>query len=66
VSDRIDAIAAFLTETTGQDHDAVLCGIISRWPDATGAEIEEALATFALVLLSGASPSNENALAATD
>jgi hypothetical protein len=62
----VDAIAAFLVEALGQDHDAVLCGIIARWPDATGAEIEQALATFALVALSDVSPSNENALAATD
>ena len=47
--DRAAEIAAFLAETAGQDPDAVLCGIISRWPDATGAEIEQALATFALV-----------------
>ena len=64
--DRSEQIAAFLAETTGQDHDAILCGIISRWPDAAGAEIEAALATFALVALSGECPSNENALAATD
>ena len=64
--DRIDAIVTFLIDTAGQDHDAVLCGLISRWPDATGAEIEQAVATFALVVLSGGRASNENALAATD
>jgi hypothetical protein len=41
-------------------------GIISRWPDATGAEIEDALAAFATLMQLGASASNENALAATD
>ena len=64
--DRAAEIAAYLIDTTGQDHDAILGGIISRWPDATSAEIEQAVATFALVVLSGGRASNENALAATD
>jgi hypothetical protein len=64
--DRTTEIAAFLAETADQDDDAVWGGIISRWPDATGWEIEDALAAFATLMQLGASASNENALAATD
>jgi hypothetical protein len=64
--ERADEIATYLVEALGQDDDAVLYGLVSRWPDATSAEIEQAVATFALVVLSGVRPSNENALAATD
>ena len=64
--DRADEIAAFVVEVLGQDDAAVLGGIISRWPDATGAEIERALTAFAILTRIGERPSNENALAATD
>jgi hypothetical protein len=64
--DRSEQIAAFLADTVGQDHDAVWGGIISRWPDASGREIEDALVAFATLMQLGASASNENALAATD
>ncbi len=58
--ERADEIAAYLVEALGQDHDAVLCGLVSRWPHASGDEIERALTAFAILTRIGERPSNEN------
>jgi hypothetical protein len=41
--DRVDAIAALIRETPSADRDALICSIVSRWPDTTAEEIELAL-----------------------
>jgi hypothetical protein len=41
--DRAVAIADFLREIRNADRDALVCSIVSRWPDATGDEIERAI-----------------------
>jgi hypothetical protein len=41
--DRASAIADFLREIRNADRDALVCSIVSRWPDATGDEIERAI-----------------------
>jgi hypothetical protein len=64
--ERADETAAYLVEALGQDDDAVLYGLVSRWPHASGDEIERALTAFAILTRIGERPSNENALAATD
>ena len=67
MADRSFEIVSYLAETAGQDHDAILSGIISRWPDATGAEIEEALSAYALQQLAASDGAlNDNAHDTTD
>jgi hypothetical protein len=39
----VDAIAALIRETPSADRDALICSIVSRWPDTTAEEIELAL-----------------------
>jgi hypothetical protein len=41
--DRALAIADFICEFVTADRDALVCSIVSRWPDATGDEIERAI-----------------------
>ena len=41
--DRASAMASFIRELPDADRDALICSIVSRWPDATGTEIESAL-----------------------
>jgi hypothetical protein len=41
--DRASAIADFIRETPNADRDALVCSIVSRWPDVTGDEIERAI-----------------------
>ena len=41
--DRATAIADFICEFPTADRDALVCSIVSRWPDATGGEIERAI-----------------------
>jgi hypothetical protein len=41
--DRVVAIAALIRETPGADRDALVCSIVSRWPDVTDGEIEQAV-----------------------
>ena len=41
--DRVDAIAALIRETPSADRDALICSIVSRWPDTIAEEIEQAL-----------------------
>ena len=41
--DRAPAIADFLRELPNADRDALVCSVVSRWPDATGDEIERAI-----------------------
>jgi hypothetical protein len=53
--DRASAIADFLREIRNADRDALVCSIVSRWPDATSDEIERAieLATLRADLIEG-------------
>ena len=41
--DRASAIADFLHEIRNTDRDALVCSIVSRWPEATSDEIERAI-----------------------
>jgi hypothetical protein len=41
--DRASAIADLLHEICNADRDALVCSIVSRWPDATSDEIERAI-----------------------
>ena len=41
---RVDAIAALIRETPSADRGALICSIVSRWPDTTAEEIELASA----------------------
>ena len=41
--DRVDTIAALIREMPSADRDALICSIVSRRPDTTAEEIEQAL-----------------------
>ena len=41
--DRVVAIVASIREMPGADRDALVCSIVSRWPDVTNGEIEQAI-----------------------
>jgi hypothetical protein len=41
--DCVAAIPALIRETSRADCDALVCSIVSRWPETTRAEIEQAL-----------------------
>jgi len=41
--DRAEAIAALIRETPSADRDALICSIVSRWPDTTAEEIGQTL-----------------------
>ena len=41
--DRASALADLLREIRNADRDALVCSIVSRWPDATSDEIERAI-----------------------
>ncbi len=43
MNDRSLLIAALIREYRSADRDALLCAIISRWPDVSGAEIQRAI-----------------------
>ncbi len=43
MNDRSPLIAALIREYRKADRDALLCAIISRWPDVTGAEIQRGI-----------------------
>jgi hypothetical protein len=53
--DRASAIADLLHDIRNADRDALVCSIVSRWPDATSDEIERAieLATLRADLIEG-------------
>jgi hypothetical protein len=48
VQDRASALADVIRELPDADRDALICSIVSRWPDATGDEIERALELVAV------------------
>ena len=41
--DRVAAIAALIRDMPRADRDALVCSIVSRWPETTSEEIEQAL-----------------------
>ena len=41
--DRASAIADLLHEIRNADRDALVCSIVSRWPDVTSDEVERAI-----------------------
>jgi len=43
MSDRIALISDLIRQHRRADRDALLCAIISRWPDVTGAELQDAI-----------------------
>ena len=43
-NDRAEAVAALIREWPPEaDPDALLCGIISQWPDLSGAELQQGI-----------------------
>jgi hypothetical protein len=43
MADRAETIAAFIRIGRGADRLSLACGILSRWPDVTGAELQRAI-----------------------
>jgi len=41
--DRVAATAALIRDMPSADRDALVCSIVSRWPETTSEEIEQAL-----------------------
>jgi hypothetical protein len=57
--DRTEAVAALIREWPPEaDPDALLCAIISRWPDLSGAEFRRDLCAPQAARSSSAGPKN--------